>query len=874
MALAYSPRVSDPFTLTAGQTGPLTQDWILFSSDDIEVRRRRAGVIEDLVVGIDFTVSGVGDQDGFAVNLLAGAEEGDEIVLLGAREVSRDTTITSERAVTPTLINKDFDIVYAQMQEATREGKRSFKTSLFDPNVFDLEGRRLQNIGDPLLPGDAVNLNSIQQALADATSDATATAVAAAGTATGAAGAAAAAAGSASAAADAAGVAATAAGDAAGDAASAAGSASGAQTAAEEARDAAIAAAAAASAGSGYATISLAAAATPETAPAFMRVEGYATAGDGGGALYKMVGAEPTHDGKYFITLEDGVTVAWYEIAEPVIRPEMLGAQVNAGADQSAFLSSTFDVANAIKSKVYFSAGTWRQDVTIDKGYALEIELHPEAIIDIRAKPASGYAWTFSGSYGAAYNVSATAASSVTVSPSDAANFAFGDYVIIRSADIYDASRTSSKIGETNRVQSVNVGTGVIALSVPLRGNYSTSPVIERPTWIRGGIVRGGQFLANDGLSSLNSGKAGLSFTLGRDCIVENVAFTRFDDRAIRFVDCIDAHANGNNIRRARSSGTAYAISFQDCCQDCGADGNFVEDVRHALSTNNSAVRGGIPRRITFAKNHVFISASAVSPGSGGGDAIDTHAAAEHIKISDNTVIGSSGNGINVECSSCEVVGNTIIDSATNGISVHNESDAPGSAVVARNVIKGCGARGIYLLNGTSGTSAVYTSAIVAENIIDTVSSAGIQVNPASSPAIQGLVLIGNRVRNSTGRCIDVANVEGAVISQNSSKGPGSTQAMSVRNAVNTVISSNVATQPAAAASAAFQLTAASAGASIANQISGNRFGVEPGGTMTGSGIAIDNNGQYNGVHGNNVRQSGGIALGTGTGNAQANNIT
>lgn len=52
----------------------------------------------------------------------------------------------------------------------------------------------------------------------------------------------------------------------------------------------------------------------PVTAPNFIELAGYASAGDGGGALYKKVTSEPSHAGKFSITLADAVTVVWYEI--------------------------------------------------------------------------------------------------------------------------------------------------------------------------------------------------------------------------------------------------------------------------------------------------------------------------------------------------------------------------------------------------------------------------------------------------------------------------------------------------------------------------------------------------------------------------------
>ena len=90
-----------------------------------------------------------------------------------------------------------------------------------------------------------------------------------------------------------------------------------AQAAAELARDQAQAAASSVSP-TEFPNIATAEALTPVSASDFVRTAGYATAGDGGGALYKKVVSEPSHAGKFSITLDDGVTVVWYEIAEQV----------------------------------------------------------------------------------------------------------------------------------------------------------------------------------------------------------------------------------------------------------------------------------------------------------------------------------------------------------------------------------------------------------------------------------------------------------------------------------------------------------------------------------------------------------------------------
>ncbi len=150
--------------------------------------------------------------------------------------------------------------------------------------------------------------------------------------------------------------------------------ASAAQSASEAAQDAAaaelarIAAEAAASSVSPteYPNIATAQALTPASAPDFIRTAGYSTAGDGGGALYKKVATEPTHAGKFSITLDDGVTVVWYEISQPKVPAMAFGAGNT--ADDTADLLVAIDCVAALGQDFALDLGgaTYRISAQID----------------------------------------------------------------------------------------------------------------------------------------------------------------------------------------------------------------------------------------------------------------------------------------------------------------------------------------------------------------------------------------------------------------------------------------------------------------------------------------------------------------------------
>lgn len=80
---------------------------------------------------------------------------------------------------------------------------------------------------------------------------------------------------------------------------------------------------------------------TLTAAPGFIKTSGFAEAGDKGGALYKMVAAEPTHAGKFSISI--GGAPVWYEIAEPIPNPRMFGAKDDGVTDTTTELQSFFD---------------------------------------------------------------------------------------------------------------------------------------------------------------------------------------------------------------------------------------------------------------------------------------------------------------------------------------------------------------------------------------------------------------------------------------------------------------------------------------------------------------------------------------------------
>lgn len=105
-----------------------------------------------------------------------------------------------------------------------------------------------------------------------------------------------------------------------------------------------------------YASRSAAQAAIISGGTLYLRLAGYTTAGDGGAALYKKVGTQPVHAGKF--QSADG---AWWEIAEPTVNVRQFGAVGNAIADDTAALNGALSLGVA----VYVPPGLYRTTAPI-----------------------------------------------------------------------------------------------------------------------------------------------------------------------------------------------------------------------------------------------------------------------------------------------------------------------------------------------------------------------------------------------------------------------------------------------------------------------------------------------------------------------------
>ena len=451
----------------------------------------------------------------------------------------------------------------------------------------------------------------------------------------------------------------------------------------------------------------------------------------------------------------------------------------------------------------------------------------------------------------------------VVAAPS--ASFAVGDVVRLYSTSIYDPARTASKFGELNSIETIPGGASV-TVTADLAGTYNTAAAgaIQKLTPCYRVTIHNGKLQGPAG----NDSHIGIRIVLGVDVRIQNVRSFDMDAIHVQLVDCMRTTVTGCHFEESNANTTGYGTSFVDASQDCQAVGNTYNNVRHSLSTNNSASGYGVVRRILFGHNVVTDSAEAL--GGGGGDAIDTHAACEDVTITGNIVNASSGGGINVEGRNCIITNNFVSNTQGNGITHQNYTGKIGESTITGNVVR--------LVFGNYGIAVIPNAFKI--------DSATVSANNVRSPTV-GIYMVG-----ASG--LEFNNV---AVSANSVVNTFGNTAVQIDFALGGAVSANAIT----AQAVGVQLTSCS-GVSV----TGNGITLQAASGTTGYGVRLQGTGETCVVTGNALRHTGGLtaaaavsfvnttitysgcyantgrgftagtifSVGTGTGNLAANNIT
>jgi len=343
-------------------------------------------------------------------------------------------------------------------------------------------------------------------------------------------------------------------------------------------------------------------------------------------------------------------------------------------------------------SRLIFAPGTYRVDNALGPYAANDLEIDfcgAELDFSNVSTGASTVLLSFEGSYTATSAVltSGLGINQQTVACSTA-GFSAGDMVRIYSSTIWDSTRTNTKIGELNFVDSV-VSPTSLALVCPAESNYTTAATatIQKLTPVKNVHLKNGTIIA----PGANDLVQGILIRVGVNCSIENMSTFDCDVYHIRLTDCILSTVSNCLIEEANNATQAYGITCADACQDCLITNNTIRNVRHAFTTNNNTSTSyGITRRITVSHNAVYNNVQSV--GGTSGDALDTHAGCEDIYFTNNSIQGAFGIGINVEGRSAIVQNNHINGATASGIRFASYVDnIESEGIISGNVISWIG---------------------------------------------------------------------------------------------------------------------------------------------------------------------------------------
>jgi len=640
--------------------------------------------------------------------------------------------------------------------------------------------------------------------------------------------------------------------------------------------------------------------------------KGYYVAGDGGGANY-LVAATQAVDGYGDHALAGG-TVALLQ-AKGSVDIRKYGAVGNGSTDDSVAAQAALDSGNPI---LVGGGQTYKINTTLTMSSDTTLQ---DCLFDYSAGTTSTPCITSVGTLASSLALTGSVvAGAATLTVANSSSLAENDWILVSSTAVYDASSTSQAVGEIIQVQSAVAGT--VTFRGPLMGSYATgdTAILNKVSFVenitlRNVTITGSQVDSND--------LVGLKSFYSNNVLVDGCSFLDLTRAGIQLVSCINSKCTSSLFESSvQPNTTGYGFSVADATQDTRCENSTFNYVRHSWSTNNLSGYPGIPRRCIFDGNTITNSSYALGGSMGGGDAIDTHSAAEDIHILNNTCYGSSGQGINFECRSGSVINNAVYDSLDNGIAYHNESDYDGQIIISGNTVEGCGGKGIAVYQGSRGTVAKATAVVVSNNVIRNSAEEGISfLKNTVSGHCRNVVITGNTIEDSLLQGIEVSDVIGGTVSDNSISGCVG-QGTDIRRSESIVVSGNQITAPSGSLAAMYFLdctglsvtgnnlyiplgtrrgaelrgdcakysftgnTIRSDSAGIIMYIDSTTVGLDTGGVVSGNtfapvgastterGLQISNDVHYILVTSNTARGTGGFSLGAGTGNVAANNMS
>lgn len=294
-----------------------------------------------------------------------------------------------------------------------------------------------------------------------------------------------------------------------------------------------------------------------------------------------------------------------------------------------------------------------------------------------------------------------------TMSSADAAKFAIGDYVLLRSLAVFStAPSAGAKQGELHQVVAVNTGTGIVTFDTPTWATYTTAntATLVKETFLSHIKISELEIVKGSGLTTGVNGVMFLACQMIDDLQIENVglvdSITNFYS-GISVDSCINSTIHGVRLIQTPNNtyNSQYALAIAGCSQNISiSDSHSFGRWRHAFECVNGRTTIGYegnPRAIQVS--------NCTAQGSEVG-AFDTHPDGEYISFSNCSVLGTTqttGNvGFEIRTRYTTLTGCSVMGANSRGIQLSGAAD---DCQIVGCSVKGCLFRGISLNTDDGG---------------------------------------------------------------------------------------------------------------------------------------------------------------------------
>lgn len=438
-----------------------------------------------------------------------------------------------------------------------------------------------------------------------------------------------------------------------------------------------------------------------DTTKDYLKTYGYATPGDGGGALYTKVVSDPGSGGF------QNAGGTWYALAEWVVTPLMVGAAGNGTTEDATALAEAI-LATPTGGELNGLGKTYKcsSPLTLKANFKLA-----NIVLSATDMIGTGKLLNVTGTVGATSAVSAgnTARSNTLTIPSTAA-YSPNDWIVVQSADVWD-TEDGAFFTEIHQVKSKTAT--VLTLYSALKYSMPTTCTVALLTTVNNLVL--------ESVTARGSGadtQWGAELRVCKDLVIRLCDFQFFNDRCFAIWRGINPLITENKIGHCNSA-LAYGIQIEGATLGAKITENTFLDCNRGVDFGDDDG----PNRSCVMSGNVLLQMH-----SGG---IGSHPCADDIIISDNVIECDPNNvaisaAIDYNGANPTITGNRCMMSGTSGIRVNDKTTGASAskAIISDNEVWNVGGTFGILIEKLGPAADNMESAIVTGNNIRHVNGA------------------------------------------------------------------------------------------------------------------------------------------------------